>query len=140
MDNNLRRDIILSHYQNPVHRGLTDDKTYHRHKKSSSSCIDSIELMVKVDNGIISDIKFDGEACAICTSATSIMIENLLGKTIVEANKIIENYNKMINEEEYDKEILGELCVYDEMYKQPSRKNCALLPMDAMSFILKEIK
>ena len=140
MDSNLRRDIILSHYQNPVHRGLTDDEGYHHHKKSRSSCIDSIELMVKVDNGIISDIKFDGEACAICTSATSIMIEVLLGKSIDEANKIIDNYNKMINEEDYDKDLLGELCVYDEMYKQPSRKNCALLPVDTMSFILKEVK
>ena len=140
MDNNLKRDIILSHYKNPTNKGLTDDKNYIHHKKSSTSCIDSIELMVKVEEGIVKDIRFDGEACAICTSATSIMIDSLIGKTIDEAKRIIEEFNKMINEEKYDKNILGELNVYDEMYKQPSRKNCALLPMDALNFIIKEIK
>ena len=34
----------------------------------------------------------------------------------------------MINEQEYDVDKLGELVVYDEIYKQPNRKNCALLP------------
>lgn len=140
MDSKMRRDIILSHYQNPVNKGLTKEEGYLHHSKSSSSCIDSIELMVKVNNDIIEDIKFDGEACAICTSATSIMISKLLGKTISEAQNIIINYNKMINEEEYDKELLGELNVYDEMYKQPSRKNCALLPIDTIDYIIRKAK
>lgn len=140
MDNNIRREIILAHYQNPSNKGLIESDDYIHHSKNSSSCIDSIELMVKVNNGIIEDIRFDGEACAICTSATSIMIETLMGKTLEEAQNIIANYNKMINEEEYDKELLGELNAYDEIYKQPSRKNCALLPMDAMTYIIKEIK
>lgn len=140
MDNNIRRDIILSHYQNPTNKGLIENDEYIHHSKSSSSCIDSIELMVKVNNGLIEDIRFDGEACAICTSATSIMIATLIGKTIDEAQKIIDNYNKMINEEEYDKKMLGELNAYDEIYKQPSRKNCALLPIDTMNYIIKEVK
>lgn len=140
MDNNIRRDIILSHYQSPTNKGLIEDDKYIHHSKSSSSCIDSIELMVKVNNGLIEDIRFDGEACAICTSATSIMITTLIGKTIEEAQNIIDNYNKMINEEEYDKTLLGELNAYDEIYKQPSRKNCALLPIDTMSYIIKEVK
>ena len=140
MDSNMRRDIILSHYQNPTNKGLIENDEYIHHSKSSSSCIDSIELMVKVNDGIIEDIRFDGEACAICTSATSIMIESLIGKTIEEAKNIIDNYNKMINEEAYDKQLLGELNVYDEIYKQPNRKNCALLPIDTMNYILKEVK
>ena len=140
MDNNLRRDIILTHYENPTNRGLIEDNSYIHHKKSSSSCIDSIELMAKIEEGIIKDIKFDGEACAICTSATSIMINTLLGKRLDDAKRIIEEFNKMINEEEYDKELLGDLNVYDEMYKQPSRKNCALLPVEAMRFIIKEVE
>ena len=42
--------------------------------------------------------KFDGEACAICTSTTSIMIGLLIGKTKEEALNIIENYKNMIDE------------------------------------------
>lgn len=140
MDNNIRRDIILSHYQNPINKGLIESDDYIRYSKNSPSCIDNIELMVKVNNGIVEDVRFDGEACAICTSATSIMIETLIGKTLNEAKKIINNYNQMINEEDYDKELLEQLNVYDEIYKQPNRKNCALLPMDAMNYIIKEIK
>ena len=43
----------------------------------------------------------------------------------------------MINEKEYDKELLGELNVYDEIYLQPNRKNCALLPSKAIINIIK---
>ena len=51
----------------------------------------------------------------------------LKGKSIAEANEILKNYFNMIEEEEYDKEILGEANVYEDMYKQPSRKTCATL-------------
>ena len=43
----------------------------------------------------------------------------------------------MLNEEEYDENILEELNVYDEVYKQPSRKRCALLPFEAIKKAIK---
>ena len=52
----------------------------------------------------LEDIKFDGEACAICTTATSIMIKELIGKTIEEAKNIINNFKNMINEKHYDED------------------------------------
>ena len=106
---------------------------------SSDSCIDNLDFMMKVENGIVKDIRFDGEACAISTSATSIIILKLIGKTIEDVLKIILNYQNMINETEYDAELLGELLVYDEIYKQPNRKNCALLPSVAVEKMLKKI-
>ena len=42
----------------------------------------------------------------------------------------------MINEEEYNSDILGELNVYDEICKQPNRKNCALIPSKAIDRFL----
>ena len=128
MDKETRREIILDNYQNPMHKGLIDDDSYKRLFIKSDSCIDRIDMMIKLEDNIIKDILFDGEACAICTSATSILIRKLLGKDIEYAKNIIDNYNKMINEEEYDKELLGELNVYEDLYLQPNRKNCALLP------------
>ena len=41
------------------------------------------------EDGIVKDIRFDGEACAISTSATSIMIRSLLGKKVEEVKKIL---------------------------------------------------
>lgn len=128
MDNNLKRSIILEHYQNPKNKGLINDTTYLTSNTNNESCIDEINLMAKIDNNKIVDIRFDGEACAICTSSTSIMIDTLINKTIEEANEIYNNFENMINEKEFNKNILEQAIVYEDIYKQPNRKKCALLP------------
>lgn len=138
MDSNLRREIILEHYQNPVNRGLVLDTDYLKANTNSESCIDNLDFMMKIEGDKIKDICFDGEACAISTSASSIMIQSLIGKTVQEAKKILENYQNMIHEKEYNSELLGELIVYDEIYKQPNRINCALLPSVAIEKMLRE--
>ena len=45
----------------------------------------------------------------------------------------------MINEEDYDPEVLGELNAFDEIYMQPARKNCALLSSKSAVKILDEV-
>ena len=119
---------MLEHYQHPKNRGLINDDTYLFTNMNSESCIDEINLMVKLENDIIVDVRFDGEACAICTSSSSIMIDTLIGKTVEEARTIINNFENMIEEKEYDSDLLEQAIVYDEIYKQPNRKKCALLP------------
>lgn len=132
MDDKLKRDIILDHYQNPFHKGLPKDEKYIKINGRSNSCIDNITIAILLDNDIIKDAYFDGEACAICTSATSVMLKKLIGKTKEEAEDIINNFYNMIDEKEYDESKLDELNVYDTIYKQPNRKNCALLPFKTM--------
>lgn len=127
MDNNLKRTIILEHYQNPKNKGLIDDDSYTSVNMNNESCIDEIDLMVKIVGDKIVDIRFDGEACAICTSATSVMIETLLGKSIKEAKEILKNYEYMIDEKEYNSDILESANIYSDIAKQPNRKKCALL-------------
>lgn len=136
MDSNLKREIILDNYQDPMNRGLIDDDTYIKINTNSESCIDNLDFMIKVVDNKIVDIRFDGEACAISTSATSIMIRNLLGKNIEEVKEILINYKNMINEDDYDADLLGELNVYDEICKQPNRKSCALIPSRAIDELL----
>jgi len=140
MDEKLKRDIILEHYQNPVNKGLTESDGYIKINTRNSSCVDNIDVMVKVENGILIDIRFDGEACAISTSATSIMIETLIGKTIDEAEEIMNHYEKMLNEEEYDSDLLGQLNVYDTVSKQPSRKKCAFLPFESIKKVIEQAR
>lgn len=136
MDPNLRREILLDNYQNPEHKGLTDDINYIKVNTNNESCIDNLDIMYKIENGKIVDICFDGEACAISTAATSIMIKELTGKTVEEAKKIVMEYEKMLNEESYDENVLGELIVYNEIYKQPNRKKCALLPFESIKKVI----
>ena len=136
MDSNIKREIILDNYQDPMNRGLVEDDTYLKVNTNSKSCIDQIDLEILVDNGIVKDIRFDGEACAICTSSTSIMIDILIGKKVEDALNIINNYEKMINEEEYDEKLLEEAIVYSDISKQPNRKNCALLTWQGTKKVL----
>lgn len=140
MDQNLKREIILTHYQNPKNKGLIDDETYIKVNTNNDSCIDEIDLMVKVEKGKIIDARFDGEACAICTSSTSIMIDTILNKTLEEAEEILINFSNMIDEKEYDEDILEEAIVYEDIYKQPNRKKCALLPWWGLEKVVSEVK
>ena len=139
MDKEIKRTIILENYQNPKHKGLIDDSSYKKINTNSESCIDEIDLMMKIEDGKITDVRFDGEACAICTSSTSIMTTLLIGKTLKEADYIIDNFENMIEEKEYDSDVLGEAIVYDDIAKQPNRKKCALLTwMGAKKIVEKE--
>lgn len=140
MDSNLKRELILEHYQHPKNKGLIDNDDYIKINMNNESCIDEVNLMVKIENDVITDIRFDGEACAICTSATSIMIDTLIGKTLKEVKEVYENYNNMIEEKEYNPTILEQANAYDDIYKQPNRKKCALLPWWGIEKILKDKK
>ena len=140
MDKDLKREIILDNYQNPFNKHAIEDPSYIKFNTNNESCIDNLDIYFKVDGGFIKDAGFDGEACAISTSATSIMLRNLIGKNLEEAKDILENYRNMINEEEYDKDLLKDLNAYDEIYLQPNRKNCALLPGKALERLIKKLE
>ncbi len=139
MEPNLKRGIILDHYQNPRNKGLVEDENYYFADMNNESCIDEVKVQMKIEENIIKDIHFDGEACAICTSSSSIMVETLTGKSVQEAIEILKNYANMIDEKEYDAEILEQAIVYDDVYKQPNRKKCALLPWWGAEKILEEL-
>jgi len=136
MDEHLKKSIIIEHYQNPLNKGLNNTEGYKTVNMNSKTCIDDLDFACKIENGVIKDIKFDGEACAISTSSASIMTQLVKGKTIDEVKKIIENYENMIDEKTYDKDLLEEANCYDEIYKQPNRKKCALLPYEGLKKIL----
>lgn len=140
MDNNFKRTIILENYSNPFNKGLIEDNSYISVNVNNESCIDNINMMIKIEDNHITDIRFDGEACAISTSATSIAIKTLLNKSIDEALQIISEYEHMIDEQEYNADLLGEAIVYDEIYKQPNRKKCALLPVKGIKKVLNNHK
>lgn len=138
MDANLKRDIILDNYQNPFNKEKVEDKSYISVNSNNESCIDDINLYIKIDNDKVSDAKFDGEACAISTSSTSIMLKMIMDKEIDDIKELKNNFNKMINEEKYNEKLLGEAIVFNEIYKQNNRKNCALLPWIGLNKVLKQ--
>jgi len=128
MDSELKREIILEHFQNPINKENVDDSNYKLVNTRNPNCIDNLDIYILFEENIIKDIKFMGEACAISTSSTSIMIKNLIGKTIEDAKKYIEEFNNMCDELEYNENTLNEGLVFSDIYKQSNRKNCVLLP------------
>ena len=133
MDRELKRSIIMENYRDTDNRIRHDkDDKYKMFNTRSATCIDNLDLYVNINNDIIEDISFDGEACVISTSSTNIMINLLKGKSVDEALDIIKNYNNMIKEIDYDKSVLGEAICYDDIYKQPNRIKCATLSWDGI--------
>jgi len=137
MDKEIKRALILENYSHPFHRGRNED--YYKVNTNNESCIDNLDIYFKIENERIVDVCFDGEACAISTSATSILLHRLIGKTFKEVKEILENYENMILEKPYREEVLEDLLAYDTIYLQPNRKNCALLPAKAVRKMLKEL-
>jgi nitrogen fixation NifU-like protein len=140
LDPELKKEIIMENYLNPTNKDTVEDKSYIKVNSNSETCIDNIDLYIKFEDDKIVDLHFNGEACAISTSATSIMIKLLIGKTIEEVEKLIQNYSDMIEGKEHDEDLLGEACCYDEIYKQQNRINCATLPWKGIKKAIEEYK
>lgn len=137
-DPQLLREIIMDHYQHPRNRGLVDDESYKKINMNSETCIDNLDIQVKFNGDKIVDVRYDGEACAICTSSTSIMSELVIGKTLEEAKEIIDNYMNMIYEREYDEDLLEEAIAFKNTYKQANRIKCATLSWNGLVELIKE--
>ena len=132
----MRREIIMQHYMQPEHKKVVTDQTYRKVNTNNASCIDNLDLYVKIEDDHIVDICFSGEACAISTSSTSIMIHNLIGKSVLEAKEYIQQFENMLEEKEYQPDVLQEAIVYQEIYKQGNRKHCAYLPYEGIKKII----
>ncbi len=137
MDRDIKRSIILDNYQNPNNKRVSGTD-YVKINTRNVSCIDNLDIYLKVNNNTINDVSFEGEACVISISSTNILANLLIGKTREDGIYLIDNYLKMINEEEYDKEVLKELLVFDDTSRQPSRIKCATLSANGIKKFLEE--
>ena len=132
----LIREVIMDHYEYPRNKKLKNDASYTRVNLDSESCIDNIDLEVKIEDGIIKDICFDGVACTISTASTSIMSELLKDKSVEEAKVIIENYVNMLHGNEYDEDLLEEANAFVNTSKQANKIKCATLSWIGLKDIL----
>ena len=127
----------MDHYSNPRNKKRIDDSKYIKQNTRNTSCIDNLDIYCLIDRDIIKDITFDGEACAISISSASIMTTLLKDKTITEAKEIINNIDNMLNDLEYDKDLIKEASVYENT-KNTSRKTCAWLPYAGVKKIIEK--
>lgn len=134
----MMRQIIMDHYDNPQHKHAPDAdlSKYEQVHMDSANCIDDIIVYVSLKDNKVIDAFFDGVACTISTASTDIMCGLMIGKTFEEAKYIVEQYQNMIHEREYNEEVLDEAIVFMNTAKQAARIRCATIGWNAFDEIL----
>ena len=130
----LYQEIILDHGKNP--RNLRKTDNYNKDAKGHNPlCGDKVHVYLKLDeNKKISDIKFEGEGCAISMASASIMTELMKNKEEPEVKELIDDFLKMIKDSpELSSKIISEdektkLMSLSGVKKYPMRVKCATLP------------
>ncbi len=137
-DPRIHREIIMDHYQHPHNHHLSEDPAYLKAHMASESCIDDLTVMMKLENGVITDVCFDGVGCTVSTASTSILTTLTKGKTVEEAKAIIAEYYTMIDLKPFDVEVLQEAVAFQNVGKQANRINCATIGAKAILQMIHE--
>jgi len=126
----LYQQVIIEHNKKPRNYGELETCTHHAHGLNPL-CGDDIVLQVVVADGIVQDIRFQGQGCAISKASSSLMTVNVKGKPLAEAERMIEEFRAMIRgtlDTAVDPNILGRLSLFQNVKNLPSRVKCAVLP------------
>ena len=147
---NLYQSLILDHGQNPRNKRAMECDSNSGHDGHGDCrctegynplCGDKLTLYVKSDGDVVEDLSFEGHGCAIFTASSSMLTEVLKGRKVEEIREILDNYLKMLTDEEAtpDPDGLGKLAVFGGVKDFPTRVKCATLPWRALEVILESV-
>jgi nitrogen fixation protein NifU and related proteins len=122
----LYQETILGHYKKPRNFRAMADATRHV-EGFNPLCGDKITVYVKLTDGVVSDVSFQGSGCAISTASASMMTDALKGKPLAEAEKIFQSFHDLVTGKDTDEERLGKLAVFTGVREFPVRVKCATL-------------
>jgi nitrogen fixation NifU-like protein len=137
------QQIILDHYKNPQHHALLDDFDAEVHHVNPT-CGDEVTLRVRVRDGAIADLGWDGEGCSISQASTSVMSGLVVGKPIDEALALQQKFLHLMQSRgqaelsEDDEDELDDAVAFEGVSKYPARVKCALLGWMAMKSAVTE--
>ena len=125
----LSREIILDHYQNPRNHGRLDAPTV-ANRGHNPLCGDEIELSLLIDGSDhIDDIRFAGRGCSISQASASMMTDRVKGQTLDEVEASVQHFTQsMANRQAAPAELEDELDALQGVKRYPARVKCALLP------------
>lgn len=127
----LYQQVILDHNKKPrnFHAMADCDQCAAGH---NPLCGDRITVYLKVEDGVVRDVSFQGAGCAISTASASMMTETLKGKTEAEAEALFQKFHHLLTDGEEDGgeggPKLGKLAVFAGVREFPVRVKCATLP------------
>ena len=124
----LSREIILDHYQNPRNRGRLNEPTV-ANRGHNPLCGDEVELSLLIDDGRVDDIRFSGRGCSISQASASMMTELVKGHTLDEVDSDVKSFTQtMADRKSAPVELESELDALQGVKRYPARVKCALLP------------
>ncbi len=131
----LYQEIILDHNKNPRNYGKLENCT-HKAEGYNPMCGDHYSIYLKVKDGIIQEVTFDGAGCAISKSSASMMTANLKGKTVEDAKRMFNEFQNMMTSEKPCVEVPEDICTVEPLQgvrEFPTRIKCATLIWHTMN-------
>ncbi len=126
---NMYQEIILDHYKNPHGRGLRDPFDAESFQVNPT-CGDEVTLRVKLDDGKVADVSYDGQGCSISQASTSVLTDLVVGHTLEEAFTTMDAFVELMQGKgkiEPDEDVLEDGIAFAGVAKYPARVKCALL-------------
>jgi nitrogen fixation NifU-like protein len=123
------QEIILDHYKNPHHKGLQDTYDAEVHHVNPT-CGDEITLRVRVSDGLVDEVTYDGQGCSISQASASVMTDLVTGRPVDEALALQDEFLTLMQgrgQVEPDEESLEDAVAFAGVAKYPARVKCALL-------------
>jgi len=134
---NLYKEIILEHYKRPRNHGNLESATVQQ-EGINPSCGDELTIFLEVADGVVTDIRFAGEGCAISQASASMMTEAVKGKGLEEALELSREFKAMIHGEEPSAD-LGDLKFLQGISKLHARVKCATLAWITLEQALEQV-
>ncbi len=125
--NDLYRDVILDHNRRPRNFGGLEPADASV-EGFNPMCGDRLTVRLRLADDTISDIRFEGQGCAISTASASLMTEAVKGKTRAEALQLFDRVHQLLTDDaaQPDDE-LGKLAALSGVREFPARVKCASL-------------
>ena len=129
----LYQEILLEHNSRPRNFRELDDPTAQA-DGFNPLCGDRVSLYLKVEDGVVADVGFQGSGCAISRASASLLTQSIKGQTVNRAQKIFEAFHSMLTEPgaEPDYDTLGDLETLAGVADYPARIKCAVLAWHTM--------
>lgn len=122
----LYRDVILDHNRQPRNFGLLEPADASV-EGFNPLCGDRLTLSLKMTGEAISDIRFEGQGCAISTASASLMTEAVKGKTRAQALALFGRVHRLLTDDDASSDELGKLAALSGVREFPARVKCASL-------------
>ena len=128
----LYQEVILDHNKNPKNFKKIENAS-HSSEGYNPLCGDRINLYLQVEDDYIKDISFEGSGCAISKASSSVMTDELKGKSLAEAKELFKKFQGIITgKTEADFGSLDKLSVFAGVREFPVRVKCAALAWHTM--------